>query len=252
MSKPSKTAETLAKFLTYALGRRPDEFGLVTDSRGYISLKALVQALRQEDGWGHLRPAHINEVALTVIPCPVEIENDHIRARERDQLPAAIIPRDLPKLLYIPIRRKAHPTVLEKGLRSGSRPHLVLSSDREMALKLGRRIDNEPVILTVQVSQSLDKGVDFKQYGDTLFLTDNIPAGTFSGPPLPKEKPTTGKPAKPRPVDRNPTPGSYFPDFFAESEPLSSSVRAKRRKKETEWKKARKQARRHKSRQQDG
>jgi putative RNA 2'-phosphotransferase len=248
--KPSKNAKALAKILSYALGCRPDEFGLVADPDGYIYIKEMLKALRQEDGWRHLRMANLNEVAATITPCPIEIETDRIRAVVRDRLPRAVIPRSMPKLLHIPVRSRAYPTAVEKGLHSGRRPHLILSSDKEMALKLGLRLDNEPVILTVQVAKSQDKGVDFKQYGDTLFLADEIPVNTFSGPPLPKERPAAGKARKPLLPERNPTPGSYYLEFSTESAAHSLKSREKRRKKEAERKKARKQARKHKSRQQ--
>ena len=215
MAKPSINSKTLAKLLSYVLGYRPDEFGLVADSQGYISIKELLKALHQEDGWRHLRMAHFNEMAATIDPCPVEISMDRIRAQNRDRLPRMMIPRDLPKLLYIPIRSRAYPTVLEKGLISGSRPHLVLSSLRKMALKLGRRMDNEPVILIVQVAKSLDQGVDYRQYGESLYLADEIPVNTFSGPPLPKDKPkpVTTKTPKAQAAGSKPNPGELFSCF---------------------------------------
>jgi putative RNA 2'-phosphotransferase len=250
MPKPSKAAANTAKMLAYALGTRPDEFGLVPDPDGYVPVKHLLKALNQEEGWRHLRVAHLKEVALTVVPCPVDLEKDRIRAINRNGLPRPEIPRELPKLLYAAVRRRAYPHVHDKGLRAGAGSRLVLSSDREMALKLGLRIDNEPVILCVQVMKSVDAGVDYKRYGETLFLTDAILPDTFSGPPLPKEKPGRGKPEVVQPKPRNETPGSYFPDFTAGLPDPADTAREKkkRRKKAAEWKKARKQARRHKNR----
>jgi putative RNA 2'-phosphotransferase len=252
VTRPSKGASALAKFLTYALGRRPDEFGLVADSRGFVPIKELVKALRSEDGWRHLREAHLKEVVLTVVPCPVEMQEGLIRASSRERLPRERIPEALPKLLYIAVRNRAYPTVSEKGMKSGSRPHLVLSSDPGMALKLGSRIDADPVLLTVNVAQSLDSGADYKQYGESLYLADAIPAATFSGPPLPKEKPPANKPQNPQPAPRNPNPGSYFPEFDgdAEASRFGKSKGGKRRKKGADWKKARKMERKHKARQQ--
>lgn len=252
MTRPSKGASALAKFLTYALGSRPDEFGLVADSRGFVPIKELVKALRVEEGWRHLREAHLKEVALTVVPCPVEMEAGLIRASARERLPRKRIPEALPKLLYIAVRTRAYPTVSERGLQSGSRPHLILSSSRDMALKLGHRIDTEPVLLTVNVAQSLGSGTDYKQYGELLYLADAIPAATFSGPPLPKEKPPANKPQKPQPAPRNPNPGSYFPEFHGDAETSRSGQPkgGKGRKKGADWKKARKMERKHKARQQ--
>ena len=86
------------------------------------------KALREEDGWQHLRLAHINEVVYSVLPCPVEIEGNQIRAKQREQLPNIMSPQDLPKLLYIAVRQRAYPNLLQRGLAAGGGPHLVLSS----------------------------------------------------------------------------------------------------------------------------
>ena len=141
MTKRSKSARTLAKFLTYVLGARPDEFGLVADDQGYITIKALLKALHEEDGWRHVRQGHIREVALTVHPCPIEIDAERIRAKDRNALPRQIIPQVLPKLLFTAVRRRAYPSVCERGLKSGNGPQLLLSSDKQMAMRLGGRID---------------------------------------------------------------------------------------------------------------
>ena len=39
----------LAKFLNYVLGRRPDEFGLVTDKEGFVKIKDLIKATSEEE-----------------------------------------------------------------------------------------------------------------------------------------------------------------------------------------------------------
>ena len=46
-----KDPKQLAKLLNYALGRDPDEFGLVPDESGFIKIKELLKALHEEDGW---------------------------------------------------------------------------------------------------------------------------------------------------------------------------------------------------------
>jgi putative RNA 2'-phosphotransferase len=252
VTKPSKTSKTLSKLLTYVLGSRPDEFGLVADSDGFVSIKELLKSLCEEEGWRHLRRAHLNEVAATIVPCPIEIEEDRIRVKQRDRLPQKRIPQELPRLLYLPVRSRAYPRVSARGIIAGSRPHLVCSSQRKMAERLGRRIDNKPIILTIQVSKLLDKGIDIKQYGETLHLVDEIPVNAFSGPPLPKEKAGTAKPTKTPPPPRDPSPGSYYPDFLKESTESHQGRRnkGKGQKKDAQWKKARRAERKHKHRQQ--
>ena len=135
MSKSSHQVEKLAKFLAYAVGRRPDEFGLLADPQGFITIKELLQALHEEQGWRHIRQVHLNEVVATLANPPVQIEGNRIRATDRSGLPAVTDPGQIPKLLYLAIRQRAYPAALQKGLMPGASPWLVLSIDPNMALR---------------------------------------------------------------------------------------------------------------------
>ena len=183
----SRSPQGLAKMLGYVLGRRPDEFGLVPDADGFVRIKDLLKALHEEDGWRYVNPTHINEVLLSVPEAGLEVAEGRIRSRNRGATQNGDLP--LPKLLYLGIRRRAYPHVHAEGIQAGNGPGVLLASDPEMAARLGRRIDSEPVILTVNVHQLVADGRALKAVGEGLFTTDALLPGTFSGPPLPKEKP---------------------------------------------------------------
>jgi putative RNA 2'-phosphotransferase len=239
-----KNTQKLAKFLSYVLGHRPDEFGLVPENRGYIKIKELLKAINKEEGWRHIRMAHLNEVVLTVVPSPIEINDKRIRARDRSKSPQITLAEQLPKLLYIAVRNRAYPAIIERGLHAGDQGYLVLSSDADMAQRMGQRRDQHPVMLTVQVARSTEMGTQYQKYGENLYLTDLLLPNTFSGPPLPKEKSAPVPPKKTtKPVIAK-TPGSYFPDLLPPNEPKRP------RRKEVEWKKDRRRARRHKYKEQ--
>ncbi len=55
----SKNVRQLEKFLFYVLGKRPDEFGLVPDSEGYVRTRELLRAVSEEDGYRYVRESHI-------------------------------------------------------------------------------------------------------------------------------------------------------------------------------------------------
>ena len=236
-----------AKFIAYVLGRRPDEFGLIPDERGFVKIKTLFKALHEEDGWRFLKPTHLQEMILALAPPPVEMKGAMIRARDRGDLPRVSPAMNLPKLLYAAIRRRAYPSALEKGLRPGGEGYIVLSADQAMALRLGNRMDNDPVLLTINTASACDVGVHFRQYGQRLYLADEIPSGTFSGPPLPREKNKPGKPIQPLPASPPISPGSYFPDLTQPPEAAPGSPH-RAGKREKTWQKDRRQARKHKRR----
>ncbi len=234
----------LAKFLEYVLGRHPDEFGLLLDDNGFCKIKTLLQALHEDPEWRHVRQGQLNSLLLIERPAPIEVEEDRIRARIRDQLPDIRQASELPKLLYTAVRQRAYPVVLDKGLKPGGLPYILLCGDKDKARRLGRRVDNAPVLLTVQVAAATENGVQFEQYGQHLYLTAYIPPEAVSGPPLPKEKAQTSLMVKAPPeMDRLKTPGSFFPDFSTIETPN------KKRRGEKEWKKDRRQQRREKDRQ---
>ena len=208
-----KSPKRLAKLLDYILGRRPDEFGLVTDSDGYIKIKELLKALSEEEGLSYVRRAHLDEILLTLPDSSFEISDNSIRSKFRDQLPQLTYVQNPPKLLYTCVRRKAYPHVAEKGIQPTGFSRVILSSSLVMAERLGRRIDRPAVLLTVQVHPCMDRRVVFFQAGETLFLTDFIPVGCFTGPPLPKEKPVAPKPAEQQPRQQQRTAGSYLLDL---------------------------------------
>jgi putative RNA 2'-phosphotransferase len=202
--------EQLAKIISYILGRNPAEFGLVPDPDGFVKIKELLKALSEEEGLTYVRASNINEILITLPNPPVEIKGNHIRAKHRLAMPANIPAQNLPKLLYTCVRRKAYPSVLENGIRPMGFSHVILSSEPDMAERMGKRKDPMPVQLVVQTEISLDKGITFYEAGETLYLAESILPECFTGPPLPKQK----EPAAKRDVVDEPVfdrlPGSFL------------------------------------------
>ena len=243
-----KDPKKLAKLLDYALGRNPDEFGLVPDGDGFVKIKELLKALHEEEGWKFVRIASIDEVIYSIVNPPVEKNEDRIRAIKRENLAKRGYAAAPPPLLYTCIRRRAYPHALKKGVTPMGRKHVVLSSDADLALRMGRRYDADPVLLTVNVDQAHDRGGMFLNASPRLFLCRQVPEGSFHGPALPKEKKTKeGKDGSakeaPKTPRRSETPGSYFPDL-TEPQPQKHLTKKQRRRDEVAWKSARK----HKSR----
>ena len=122
-------------------------------------------------------------------------------------------------------------------------PYVILSSSTTLAERMGRRIDQTPVKLTVQVEKTLGKGNQFLQAGELLYLAEDIPPDCFSGPPLPKEKPETRKPEPAEKVSDKTKAGSFFMDLKNDRDrDHKPGSRPKRRS--LDWKKDRRKQRR--------
>ena len=232
--KKKKSVKTLAKFVAYILERRPDEFGLVIDSEGYIKIKELLKALNEEKGFRHVRRSHLNEILYSTMNPPFEIFGNRIRAKHRSHLPRHDTAQDLPKLLYTYIRRKAHPFVKDKGIFPSRYHQVVLSPNRNLAERMGKRSDPQPIVLTVHVQKSIDYGVKFYQAGGLLFLADSIPPDCFTGPALPKEKFEKLKQEQNNSVKQPEAAGSFLVDL--DNAGSQQNFGGKSKKKDRDWK----------------
>ena len=151
--------------------------------------------MKQTDG-GIVRSSHINDIMLMLNDPPIEIDEKRIRAKDRSRLEPPVICENPPKTLYVCITHKSYLPVLDKGIHPTAHTRIICCKDREMAERIGRRRDNQPIVLTVNVQKMLDQELTFRHAGDLLYLTDVIPTDCFTGPPLPKEMPAVKKPAK--------------------------------------------------------
>lgn len=174
--------------MTYILGHNPDEFGLVPDRNGFIAFKELLWAIHEESGWSYVRQSSINEVLLSEDRASFETKDKSIRSLTGSrQLNLDLPVEDIPPIIYIPVRRKAHYTVFEKGLpRSDDKPY-VFSMHRDMAERIGKRRDKQPVILEVMSAKAIKEGIQFYSFG-RLFLSMELPSRYIAGPPAPKDK----------------------------------------------------------------
>ena len=230
--------------LTYILGYRPDEFALVPSEEGFVRYKELLKALHEEEGWRHVRQSHINEMLMGEDRALFEVQGDRIRSRKRHWIMDAQSDQPLPGLLYTPVRKKAHPVVMEKGLKAESGFYIALSPHREMALRMGQRRDRHPVLLEIPAALAEKKGLQIFRFG-TIFLAPEIPAHCISGPLPPKnllEKEEKKRGKKPKiDSDRIPsTPGSFILDPQRDPDPSRKSKGKKRKG----WKEAARKMRR--------
>lgn len=173
--------------MRYILGHRPDEFGLVPEKDGFVTYKEFLWAIHEEPGWGYVRKGHINEVLLGKDRALFQAEENRIRARERHwHLDLDNQSQTPPKILFVAVRRRAHPVLMEKGLTAMEGKYLVFSPDQEMAMRIGRRREQRPVELEIMAASAAEEGIAFYPFGD-LFLANQVPARFVNGPPVSKE-----------------------------------------------------------------
>ncbi len=202
--------KSLKKFLRYVLCVRPDEFGLLPDDEGFFSIKELLQALREEPQYFFIRQNDLLQLMHMEMGSQMEMDEKRIRFQG---IGSGVRPEPIsepPELLYQCVRPRAHPVVAVKGLRPSRHPWVVLSTDERLAMRMGRRLCADPVLIKVLARQAARHGVRFWAFGLRLVLSETIDARFLIAPPAepPREKPAQMQ----RPHKTPDMPGSYLLD----------------------------------------
>ncbi len=235
--------QALARFMAYILGHSPHEFGLVPDSDGFVPIKELLQVLHEEEGWRHIRQSHINEVLAGPERALFHCDEKRIMAVEKKwEFPVESISTPEAKIYFIAIRRRAHGHVMEKGLSAPPDNFLVLSPDRNSALRIGKRKDPQPVVLEVKVHLACAKGIKFFQFGELLLCRELGPQ-YLSGPPV-KEQERKAR-SKPPSIGDRLAQGLQAGTFELDAEKIFPSPGGRRKgRKPKGWKEERRKMRR--------
>jgi putative RNA 2'-phosphotransferase len=77
---------------------------------------------------------------------------------------------------------------LEHGLKPIGRQYVHLATTKELALRIGKRRDPEPVLVEIHALRAHQDGILFYQANELIFLVDSLPPQYLSGPPLSKVK----------------------------------------------------------------
>jgi putative RNA 2'-phosphotransferase len=237
--------EKLTDFIIYVLGHHPHEFGLVPDREGYVLYKELLQALHEEPEWRYVRRSHLNEMLMGKDRRLFEASEKGLRVVERRwQFDTGAKQVFAPGLLFTPVRRKAHPVAMEKGLRATGGRFLVLSQDREMARRIGTRKDQSPVILEIMAEKAQSQGIFFSAFG-SLFLSRHIPPRFIAGPQVSKDVVAQLEASKPKKEEKKPSPEDFTPGSLILDMKMEPVARKKGRgKKPRGWKEEAKKFRR--------
>jgi putative RNA 2'-phosphotransferase len=239
--KNQRKVANLSCMMSYMLGTRPDEFGLVPDTEGFISIKEFLKAIHEEPSMGYVRESHVREVLLNNRDGIFEIDGKKIRSTKRtfcliDRVKDRSSP---PKILFTGVKRKAYPHILRDGLLPKSKQYVVMAPERDLAVRIARRLDQNAIILQINARTAIENGISFSPFGESLYLAERVPVDYINGPPLPKELPSKGGPLT---KESEMSPGSFI--LKAERDP--DLKRREKAKKRVGWKEQMKRARKRK------
>jgi len=245
---PIKLSANLARILPYFIRERPDEFGLVPDSEGWISIKELLYALHEEDGFRGVKLAVIKEAVLILEKENIEIQEKRIRimpVQKKWSTPLTL--ENPPAIIYHAVRPKGYPRIKEHGLVPTKHQWIILSIKRQMAERLGKRLGPDAVILEIEARKALKKGANLLISGEQLILADYIAPEFIHGPPIGRILKKLDRDKEKRKIIRNKKEGRKEESlttgsFVSYSIKNQQDGKGKGKKKKIKWKEERKKS----------
>jgi putative RNA 2'-phosphotransferase len=166
--------QRLGKLLAYILRHRPDAAGLVLDPYGWADVDELVAGLRRMGR--RVSAADVHRVADADAKGRYELSGSRIRAAQGHSVAVdlGLEPRRPPDVLYHGTVERTVASIMESGLRPGSRQFVHLSADVATATAVGAR-RGAPVVLAVDAATLHAAGHEFRQASNGVWLTDSVP-----------------------------------------------------------------------------
>jgi putative RNA 2'-phosphotransferase len=164
----------LSKFASGALRHFPGDAGLSPDDSGWVEYDALVGAVTNKYPWAER--GHVDAVVATDPKGRFERRDSRIRAAYGHSIDVTLETTEsaVPSRLYHGTARRNLDSILDTGLEPMGRQQVHLSATPEGARAVGRRHDDDPVLLVVDAEAMEADGVDVDRRGTETYTVDHV------------------------------------------------------------------------------
>ncbi len=166
-----------SKFLSLVLRHKPEEIGLQLDKHGWVRVDELLRKLKKAS-----RKLSRDELIQLVESSDkkrftLSEDGSRIRAVQGHSVDVDLDlePRRPPDELYHGTASANLDAIFSDGLNSGSRRQMHLSTNPEIAERVGQ-LHGKPVVLRVEAKRMFDDGFEFFCAENGVWLTDKVPA----------------------------------------------------------------------------
>ncbi|HEY4162492.1 MAG TPA: RNA 2'-phosphotransferase [Dongiaceae bacterium] len=170
----------LSRVISHALRHEPWLYEIELDGEGWVELAMLIEALARSDTrWTSLTEADFHAMISATTKQRHEIADHRIRALYGHSLPGRLSrePAAPPARLFHGTSPAAAARILADGLKPMRRQYVHLSPDNAVAIEVGRRKAQDPVILIVDAAAAAEAGTRFYRGNEQVWLADAVPAG---------------------------------------------------------------------------
>ena len=167
----------LSRTISHALRHEPWLYELELDDAGWVTLDALVAALRAEKpAWAAVNGTDLAQMMAEAEKQRYEMRDGRIRALYGHSTPQKLRkePAAPPAILFHGTAPKTVALIRKDGLRPMGRQYVHLSVDTATATQVGRRKARDPVILRIRAGEAHGAGVRFYRGNDLVWLADAV------------------------------------------------------------------------------
>ena len=148
------------------------------DQNGFVLIHQLLSSINEEKKYSReIVEADLEYIIKTSEKKRHEISGDKIRALYGHSIPMKIEKSigNPPDILYHGTAKRFLDSILQKGLQPMNRQYVHLSVDTETATQVGKRRDNQPVILKIDTKLASLSGIAFYIGNEKVWLADSVP-----------------------------------------------------------------------------
>jgi putative RNA 2'-phosphotransferase len=172
-----KDTKHTSKLISYWLRHHPEDGNLAIDDFAWVTIDHLLKALAIK---GQVFTfAEIEELSKSFDKVRWEFSDDHTRIRATHGHSIEVIldekAVDPPAVLYHGTSLNKVEAIMQGGLLTMQRQLVHLSSDKEIAISVGKR-HGKPVLIEIDAASLSKDGWIFYKTSDNVWLTTSIPA----------------------------------------------------------------------------
>lgn len=179
--KTEKELNKISKFMSLVLRHKPEEANLTLDKEGWVDVSVLKKNLNLNSEELDWIVDNNNKKRFGYNDFKTKIRANQGHSISDVEIDFDIV-KDIPDFLYHGTSSKLLDVLMKEGIKKMSRTHIHLSGDLETAITVGKRKDNNIVVLSINSKKMSEDGLEFFISKNGVYLADNIPAKYLESP----------------------------------------------------------------------